>query len=211
MFFSEIGLYLRLCRTERPDSSDITLNRARGVPKVNCLLGVEPELRRIAEQSRQPKRHLWADTATLAQQFIERLARNTNGRGQTGYRKAIVRQEILAQHLTWVSWPAPHLNGIRDAHMLHLGLVIVTDFYVICVAIDKPKANTPLIVDRNRVLALPVPFESVKPIARWNLQIIKPTCQVHILKLARGSLGHIRRKALCLAGHKQFLCPPVSK
>lgn len=86
--------------------------------------------------------------------------------------------------------------------MPHLGLVIVTDLYVICVAIDKSEANTPLIVDRNSVLTFPVAFECVKSIAVWNLQIIKPTCQMYVFKLTRGSLGHIRWKALCFPSDK---------
>ena len=48
------------------------------------------------------------------------------------------------------------------------------------------KANLPLIVDPNAVLALAAPLQSLKPVPRWDSQIIQPPCLMQIQKLAPG-------------------------
>ena len=50
--------------------------------------------------------------------------------------------------------------------------VIVAEFHVIGIAVNEPKADSPLIVDRNGVLSLTVALEWVEPIARRNLQVV---------------------------------------
>jgi hypothetical protein len=53
----------------------------------------------------------------------------------------------------------------------HLASVIICHLNVVGIAGVKPKANPPLIIDRNRILAGPVSFQFVEPIARRNLQV----------------------------------------
>ena len=50
-------------------------------------------------------------------------------------------------------------------------LVIVADFDVVCVAVDEPKADTPLIVHGDGVLALAVSLERMEAIARRYFQV----------------------------------------
>ncbi len=51
--------------------------------------------------------------------------------------------------------------------------MIVSDFYVKCVARDPAKANSPLIVNSNTVLTLVVATELFESISWRSLQIIQ--------------------------------------
>jgi len=56
--------------------------------------------------------------------------------------------------------------------MYYLLLVIVCDLDIVGITIDEPEANTPLIVDTDRVLPLPVPYKLVEVITGRNLEIV---------------------------------------
>jgi hypothetical protein len=49
--------------------------------------------------------------------------------------------------------------------MVQLASVIVRKFYVVRIAIGETKADAPLIVDGDGKLALPIPFQFMKPVA----------------------------------------------
>ena len=51
-------------------------------------------------------------------------------------------------------------------------LVVVCDLHLVGVAIDEPEAYTPLIVDANRVLPLPILSELMKTISGRNLKVV---------------------------------------
>ena len=53
--------------------------------------------------------------------------------------------------------------------MSHLLLVIVRDLDIVGVTINEPEADTPLIVDADRILSLAVPSDLMKPIAGRDL------------------------------------------
>jgi hypothetical protein len=69
--------------------------------------------------------------------------------------------------------------------------MIVADFDVIRVAVDKPKANAPLIVDCDGVLPLPIVLECVKAVARRDPQIIQLGCEMDVLELAHRARSDI--------------------
>jgi hypothetical protein len=54
-----------------------------------------------------------------------------------------------------------------------LASVVIDDFHVVGVTVDPSKADTPLIVDPDAVLAFAIPFEGCEPIGRRNAQIIQ--------------------------------------
>jgi hypothetical protein len=62
----------------------------------------------------------------------------------------------------------------------HLPSVVITDFDVVRVAIHEAEANTPLVVDRYGVLALPVASKGVESITGWCLQVIEPSRKIHM-------------------------------
>ena len=51
--------------------------------------------------------------------------------------------------------------------------MIVINFHVVCVAIDEAKANSPLIINGNGVLALSIASQRMQPISGRNIEIIQ--------------------------------------
>jgi hypothetical protein len=51
--------------------------------------------------------------------------------------------------------------------------MVITDFDIVCIAVDKPEAYAPLIIDGDGMLAFSVASESVKPIAGRDLQVFQ--------------------------------------
>ena len=72
--------------------------------------------------------------------------------------------------------------------------MIVADLDVPGIAIHEPEADPPLIVHRDRVLALPVTLERKQAVAGWNSEVVQLGRQVDILELPRGASGDLRRK-----------------
>lgn len=56
--------------------------------------------------------------------------------------------------------------------MSHLLSVIICDLNIVGIPVDEPEADAPLVVDGDDMLSIPVPTESVEPIAGRNLQVI---------------------------------------
>jgi len=57
--------------------------------------------------------------------------------------------------------------------MLHLSLsVVIYNLDIVGITIDEPKADTPLVVDRDGILSLPLPPKLVQPITWRNPKII---------------------------------------
>jgi hypothetical protein len=83
---------------------------------------------------------------------------------------------------------------VWDTHFGCSLLVVVANFDIIDVAIDKSETDAPLIVDRNRVLPDAVPIESVKSIPGRNPQVLQSYRQIQIFKLANCPFGYVRGK-----------------
>jgi len=54
--------------------------------------------------------------------------------------------------------------------------VVVDDFNSLGVSVDKTKANTVLLIDSDRVLAVAVTRERFEAIARWKFEIVYADC-----------------------------------
>jgi hypothetical protein len=98
---------------QRLDSPNSRLEGSRRVPVIHGTLRVEPELGRIAEQAGEPKRHLRTNDAPLPQQFIHRLAGDTQGPGESRSREPVVRKEILPKLLARMAGPDFPPAGVR--------------------------------------------------------------------------------------------------
>lgn len=70
--------------------------------------------------------------------------------------------------------------------------MVVTDFNVVGVSVDKAKTDPPLVVDRNRVLPLAVAPERVKPVARRYFQIVYACRQVDIFQFSGSPRSDVR-------------------
>jgi hypothetical protein len=70
--------------------------------------------------------------------------------------------------------------------------MVINNFDTTRAASIRPtKANTPLIVDSNAVLARTIALECLKMIAGWNPQIIKPISDFKLSKFSPCDLGNI--------------------
>ena len=95
--------------------------------------------------------------------------------------------------------------------MALLTLVVICEFYIIRIAIDETKADTPLIVDGDRGLSFPVPFQQVKSVAGRDSQIFQAGGQIYVFQLSRRASQNIRWKALRLSRCVQLVRVPVGK
>ncbi len=89
--------------------------------------------------------------------------------------------------------------------------MIIRYLNVIGIAIAKPKANPPLIVNGNRILPSPVPLQLMEPIARRNFQVSQARREIKILQLPQSPLPDPRRELLRPAALVQLLRTLVSK
>ena len=93
----------------------------------------------------------------------------------------------------------------------HLSSMIICHHNVVRIAIFKPKANSPLIVDGNRILASPVSFQFMEPIARRDLQVSQVRSEIKIFQLSQRPLPDSRREPLRPATLVQLLRTLVGK
>ena len=78
--------------------------------------------------------------------------------------------------------------------------MVIDDFHIIGVAVSPCKANTPLIVDANTVLAFPVAFKSPQTIAWRRRQVSKFRRDIKLTELALRD---------ALEGSKSLDAPPI--
>jgi len=89
--------------------------------------------------------------------------------------------------------------------------VVVADFNIVGFAIHVSKADSPLVVDGNRVLAIAITAKRVQSVARRNPKIAESSRRVYLLELSYGPPQNIRRKPTCLAAYEKFLRSLVGK
>ncbi len=89
--------------------------------------------------------------------------------------------------------------------------MVIADFDIVGLTIPEQKADPPLVVDGNRVLALAVASKRMQPVARWNPEVAENGRRIYLFKFAQGPPHNFRRKPTCLAGHEQFLRSLVRK
>jgi hypothetical protein len=89
--------------------------------------------------------------------------------------------------------------------------VIVTDFDVIRIAVNKAKADAPLIIDGDSVLALAITLERVQSIAGRDLKVVERRSEVNILELAHGTRLNVAWEPLRRPGGKEILSPAIGE
>jgi len=78
--------------------------------------------------------------------------------------------------------------------------VIVHDFDFVGITLAPLKADAPLVVDADTVLAIPVTVQRFQPITRTRRQVAQFRCAVQLPQLSSGDL---------LDGLKPLAAPPV--
>lgn len=62
---------------------------------------------------------------------------------------------------------------------------------MICIPMAELETNTPLVVDRHRILPLPLTLERMQPVAWRGFQIIQACCPVDVFQSADSPLNQI--------------------
>jgi len=73
--------------------------------------------------------------------------------------------------------------------------VVVGYLNAIRVAILEAKANPPLVVDTDGVLALPISAQGMKPVAGRDSEVIEVRCKVNMLQSSYRPLNKVRWQA----------------
>jgi len=89
----------------------------------------------------------------------------------------------------------------------HLVSVVVADLDVIGIPALEPEADPPLVIDRDRVLALTIALQPVQSVAWRNFEVIRTCREVYVLELACGAVGHVRRKPFRLPRQEELSGP----
>jgi hypothetical protein len=82
--------------------------------------------------------------------------------------------------------------------------MIINNFNVFSESIRPTKADSPLIIDANTVLAGTITPERLKVIAGWNSQILKAICDFELPEFSSGNLGNIHKFLNVLAFRECF-------
>lgn len=83
--------------------------------------------------------------------------------------------------------------------------MIIGNFHIVGVCVNKSEADAPLVVDSDRVLSLSVSSKLVESIPRRNPKVSKTRCQVDIFELAPRTPRDVWRQPLRLSNRKQIL------
>jgi hypothetical protein len=115
------------CR-DRLDARQFALDGLLRLPQLDGALCVQPKVSRIAEVARETECHFGGTRSALANQLVNRLARNAKGDGELRHRQSILRQEELPQELARMSRSPLERSIIGDAHLsLPVAKVIVAE------------------------------------------------------------------------------------
>lgn len=69
--------------------------------------------------------------------------------------------------------------------------MVVAELDVVRVPIRESKADAPLIVHRDRILASSIPGQRMEPITGWNTQVVNARSKIDILELSSRSLRNV--------------------
>lgn len=89
--------------------------------------------------------------------------------------------------------------------------MVVADFDVKRVAVFESKADSPLIVDRYRVLPLSIASQRVESVSRRRTQIVEPLGQIDVFEFPCCASSNVLWKPACFAGLVQVLGTPIGK
>ena len=90
-------------------------------------------------------------------------------------------------------------------------LVVIAELDVVRVAVSEAETDPPLIVDGDRVLAFPVPFQRMEPIAGRHPEVFEAGGHVHVLELPQRAPRQVRGDTTHVAGDEERLGASVGK
>ncbi len=84
--------------------------------------------------------------------------------------------------------------------------MIVCDFNIVCITINKTEADTPLIVYIDRILSIPISSKLMELVAGRNLKVVYPESLVNVFKLSPSSSKDLRLELFRLSCGVKLLC-----
>ena len=87
--------------------------------------------------------------------------------------------------------------------------MVVAKLNVVCIPVNEAKADPPLIVYRDRILALSISRKRMEPVAGWHSKIIEARSEIDILELSSGSPCDVSWNALPFARGVELLSTPI--
>jgi hypothetical protein len=185
------------------DRLDALQSRADSLARNREIIGplqVEPVLGRLleclAEQEGQLRRHRTC--------FFDDVRNAHRGNADRARELGLRDQEFVKNLLQVLAWVDGNGRGCeRRRH--DDPLVIIADFHIEGVASAEAEAQTPLIVDPNRMLAGAVAGQGFKPIRLRPPQILKSRRRVQLIEPHKAAPENIGRQSARFASDKQFL------
>ena len=89
--------------------------------------------------------------------------------------------------------------------------MVVAELDVVRIPVNEAKTNSPLVVYRNRILALSISCKRVKPITRGNPEILKARREIHIFQLSSRSLCDVSWNTPPFSRRVQLLSAVISE
>jgi len=89
--------------------------------------------------------------------------------------------------------------------------VVVRDLDIKRIAVLEPEADTPSIVDRDRILALSIPGELVQSVSRRHPQIVDAARKIDVLDFSPCPPRDLRRQSTRSPRREELLRVPVSE
>lgn len=89
--------------------------------------------------------------------------------------------------------------------------MIIDDLNIEGVAVFPAKTDPPLIIDANAMLAGPIAFELLQPVARWNPEILESLGSIDEPQLAKHRPVQLGREPAHTLALKDTLCLPIGE
>jgi hypothetical protein len=131
------------------------------------VLQIEPELGVGVEISRQAEGGFRSNPPAPMHNLTDAGGRNVQVERELVHGEPQGLHEVFAEHLAWVD---------RGHQRLSLGhpylslLVIINDLHAVAMAAAPLEADSPLLIDANRVLSRSTPSQGLQLIPRWRGQ-----------------------------------------
>lgn len=191
----------RLC-TRRNPHDDVVEFGVRDA-KIVVRLQIDPELRRGLEVPAKPQRGVGSDAALTATDFLDPVARHTQGPGEFPRCQLVLGHEVVPE-----DFPGMDRARLVTTHGNTLS-VVIGNFNVEGVTVFPDEANAPLLIDTNAVLSFAVTPQSFK-IVRWrHPKVVECDGRIQLRQTPLRSRYNFDRKPLRDTARADSINPPV--
>ena len=152
-------------RNKRADFPVDPCHKAGGLAHIALDLGIEPETRRLPEETAQPQGGIQRVGSLAVNDLVHPACRNPQGASERVLRETH-RLHIFLQQ----DFPRSDVVKIGFAHD---GLMVIDDLNLVRVSVAPDKADAPLVVDADAVRSGSSALEGFEPVTRRHPQILQ--------------------------------------